>query len=808
MKALKRSMSVVLAVVLALTLVSIDSTIEAKEKVTIYRDNYGVPHIYAKTVNGLFTAWGYVVAKDRLFEIEVMRASVWGRTAELYGAGPANKYILFDQATRQNGYSVEEVWQEIKSLEKEYQIMLESYANGINMHINEALANPGQKLPYEFHVNGITTIEPWTAADVAQIFIGSMGLRYNDSSSELRNAALLGYLVTKFGAADADKMFDDILPLGITDAPTTCPAEDMSSKNDEDVSKPMKASISKRMHELPKGIQEVAEKERERNELIISVLNDLGLPWKMGSYTWVVNGKKTDKSETLFLNGPQHSFYVPAYLHEVGLHGAGYDLVGATSPGYLAVLFGHNNNIAYGSTAGSGDNVDMFILELQGDPYHYRYNGQILEMKKRSETIKVKGGASQSVDIYRSVYGPVSSWSADGKYAFTKKRAWEGSCLKSWTGWHDCTKAHNFSQFAKGASKMELSINWTYADKMGNTGYIHNGRYPIRHPDVDVRLATPGTGEYNWLGYHPFSWNPQCTNPTRGYMANWNNRPSMDFPSGDRVWNTYQGVYRILEDLRSKPKVTFQDMKDINKDIGFIHLQANYFLGYFLNNIGVVLDPQMIEAINRLKVWDKYQVDENDDGKYDAPGLTIWNRWWTEAIRATLLDELGSTYYNDTNLFLHVLQGSASNISLSRDYLNGVLVSLMLQNTLKAALLALQTQFGTSNMDLWLTPRREHTFNPNNFLGIPQALILVRNLRQNMNRGTENHIVKLGTGEVSGVNINPPGQSGFVAPDGTPSPHYADQLDMFEDYKGYKPMLHVIDQVLSNLESTEYITIP
>jgi penicillin amidase len=355
---------------------------------------------------------------------------------------------------------------------------------------------------------------------------------------------------------------------------------------------------------------------------------------------------------------------------------------------------------------------------------------------------------------------------------------------------------------------MALSINWTYADKMGNTGYIHNGRYPIRHPDVDVRLPSPGTGEYEWLGYHPFCWNPKCKNPARGFMANWNNRPSVDFPSGDRIWNSYQRVYRIIDDLKSKPTVSFQDMKDINKDIGFIHLDAIYFSPYFLNNIGGGLDQQMTEAINKLNIWDKYQVDENDDGKYDAPGLTIWNRWWSEAIKATLQDELGSTYYNDASLFLHLLQGSDSNIPLSRDYLNGIPVSVMLQNSLETALSALQTQFGTSNMDLWLTPRREHTFNPNNFLGIPQALIPVRNLRQNMNRGTENHIVKLGRGDVSGVNINPPGQSGFVAPDGTPSPHYADQLDMFEDYKGYKPMLHDIGQVLSNLESTESITIP
>jgi acyl-homoserine lactone acylase PvdQ len=54
-----KTLFVVLPVVLAISLVSIDRTVETKESVTIYRDNYGVPHIYAQTVKGLFTAWGY-----------------------------------------------------------------------------------------------------------------------------------------------------------------------------------------------------------------------------------------------------------------------------------------------------------------------------------------------------------------------------------------------------------------------------------------------------------------------------------------------------------------------------------------------------------------------------------------------------------------------------------------------------------------------------------------------------------------------------------------------------------------------------
>jgi penicillin amidase len=36
---------------------------------------------------------------------------------------------------------------------------------------------------------------------------------------------------------------------------------------------------------------------------------------------------------------------------------------------------------------------------------------------------------------------------------------------------------------------------------------------------------------------------------------------------------------------------------------------------------------------------------------------------------------------------------------------------------------------------------------------------------------------------VTDYEVTPPGQSGFVAPDGTRSPHYDDQLDMFIDFE-------------------------
>ncbi|NIS69814.1 MAG: penicillin acylase family protein, partial [Proteobacteria bacterium] len=44
-----------------------------KENVEIIRDTYGVPHIYAKNEPDLYFAFGYAMAQDRLWQMEIQR---------------------------------------------------------------------------------------------------------------------------------------------------------------------------------------------------------------------------------------------------------------------------------------------------------------------------------------------------------------------------------------------------------------------------------------------------------------------------------------------------------------------------------------------------------------------------------------------------------------------------------------------------------------------------------------------------------------------------------------------------------------
>ena len=55
------------------------------QSVEVFRDPYGINHIYAGNESDLFFAQGYLAAKDRLFQFEIWRRQATGRVAEILG---------------------------------------------------------------------------------------------------------------------------------------------------------------------------------------------------------------------------------------------------------------------------------------------------------------------------------------------------------------------------------------------------------------------------------------------------------------------------------------------------------------------------------------------------------------------------------------------------------------------------------------------------------------------------------------------------------------------------------------------------
>jgi penicillin amidase len=159
----------------------------ADQGVTIKRDTYGIPHVYANTTRGIFRGFGYAVAQDRLFQMEMSRRTTQGTVAEVMGAA----YLALDKDTR-NGADPAAIQAQIAALLQEDRDILRRLCRG-----DEPLARcrRGQRLrpscpsssstTASRRAGGRHTTSPWSGS-------GTMANRYSDSSSEIPNYQVLG----------------------------------------------------------------------------------------------------------------------------------------------------------------------------------------------------------------------------------------------------------------------------------------------------------------------------------------------------------------------------------------------------------------------------------------------------------------------------------------------------------------------------------------------------------------------------------------------------------------------------------------
>lgn len=175
---------------------------QSSSEIKIVRDEYGMPHIYANDTWHLFYGYGYVVAQDRLFQMEMARRSTQGTVAEVLG----KDFVKFDKDIRRN-YWPDAIRAQIAALSPEDMSILQGYADGMNAWIDKVNTNPETLLPKQFNTFGFTP-KRWEPFDVAMIFVGTMANRFSDSTSEIDNLALLTALKDKYGVSQGMAVFN------------------------------------------------------------------------------------------------------------------------------------------------------------------------------------------------------------------------------------------------------------------------------------------------------------------------------------------------------------------------------------------------------------------------------------------------------------------------------------------------------------------------------------------------------------------------------------------------------------------------
>ena len=112
-----------------------------QKEVTVDRDNWGVPHIRAASLEDAVEAQGYVMAQDRLWQLDLMRRASRGQLSEIVGP----LALKSDKQFRTFGFS-RAAERDFAAMDQDSRALMEAYARGVNRFIDQHQKD----LPLEF----------------------------------------------------------------------------------------------------------------------------------------------------------------------------------------------------------------------------------------------------------------------------------------------------------------------------------------------------------------------------------------------------------------------------------------------------------------------------------------------------------------------------------------------------------------------------------------------------------------------------------------------------------------------------------
>ncbi len=568
--------------------------------VEIYRDNFGVPIVYAGNVHDLYYGVGYAVAQDRLFLMDAVRRMGEGRMGELTGCGA----IPADIQQRTLSYSDDEYNAFFNRLSQDAKDAVQGYVDGANAWRNAVLGDP-TKLPAEYGL--LTTLpEAFTIKDVLAAGVYITRFVAAEGGNEFRNIRMLKLLQQQYGSPDEGlKAFKDLVWLEDPKAVTTVPRGDGTFSNQADAPGGRDAVLAQMAqwavglpetlwkgdgtgdaatpqpcallgsiplplarapaggksiaagHAPPRRLTQKAAAVRQAVLGVVEALEYLRRHLHGGSHAYALGPSRTRDHGTLLLSGPQLGYSYPTLLVEYEVHGGGYDARGVSVPLLPVVGIGYTPDIAWGLTTGYSKTIDSFIETICSTAQQaagtckanqYLHDSQWQDMSCRNETFNYRAAAegipvglpilSQSGQICRTVHGPIVARDDTAGMARSVQYAMFQHEIDTIEGIRLWNRAHSFADFLAGAKLVTWNENVTVATRDGHIGYFHPGLFPQRPGGTDMRLPSPGTGAFDFGPNLSFESLPHDIDPPQGYLANWNTKPAFGWLDGEGLGDT------------------------------------------------------------------------------------------------------------------------------------------------------------------------------------------------------------------------------------------------------------------------------
>jgi len=562
------------------------------DRINVIFDDRGIPQVHAGTREEAFFALGFVTARDRLFQMDLLRRRSAGRLAEIFGSGAVES----DKKNRMMDF--ERIASEIlAALPPDQAKALRFYAKGVDQAIGQF-----STLPFEFLMLNYQP-EPWRPEDSILVVLGlyvDLGGDWETERSATIMQAALPKPVFEFLTPRIDPYTDQIL--GGSGSATTQPLPVPE----------LVALLEKGGAAGPSGYT---------------------LDSSHGSNAWVVGPTRTRDGRAILANDMHLDLGVPNIWYRAELHYEDIQPAGITLPGVPLIISGSNGHIAWGFTGSGIDVLDLVAVEVNPrDASQYKTAEGWRPFDVRDEVIHVKGAAEETLTARSTVWGPVLPMLFLDKPFAVRWIALDSQAtnLKLMDLDRVTTAQDALDLFNKAGGPV---LNALVADAQGNIGWTLMGRIPLRFGLDGLVSESWADGARGWKGYMQPHEVPHQLNPPEGFIVNANQKMTgRDYSSVPEHYAApgYRALC-ITERLRDMQGTTEKDMLALQLDTRADAYRYYQTLAIKALNSGA--ENTETAALKRyLEDWDGY-------AEPDSSGLALLVEF-----RRALLEEVLSPF--------------------------------------------------------------------------------------------------------------------------------------------------------------------
>lgn len=553
---------------------------------TLDFDAFGIPSITAKRRTDAFRILGLVMARDRLFQMDLARRSATGTLSEVLGDATLD-WDRWHRVMNFSGVAAEI----LRSLPEAQREVVDSYTEGVN----HALAQ-FETLPFEFLLLGYRP-RPWRPEDSLAIVLEM----YTD----------LGWGEEKERKERAATVMRAVLP--------NATAAFLAPKTD---------TYTQRLAGKP-AVQHAPVPEKlgllARTTPPGSPRRDYDPHTNRGSNAWLVGPSKTRGGRAMLANDMHLNLDVPNIWYRAELHYDGAHLAGLALPGVPLIVTGSNRQIAWGLTGSGADVADLVLVEVDPqDANRYRTADGWERFGTREERLSVRDGVDQTLTVRTTRWGPV-----------LLEPLLQRPVAVRWTALDPAAtdlRLLDLDRIATTHAALDLfnraggpTVNALVADAAGNIGWTLAGHIPKRFGTDGIAAQSWADGKAGWQGYWAPQEIPRVVNPPEGYLVNANHHSvepdaiGYDYAPGYRA-------FRIAERLAQMRDIAEADLLALQLDT-----QADFYRYYRdLALDTLAQEPSSHPQRNTLK---RHIQSWNGQADPDALGLSLLVEF-----RAALLD--------------------------------------------------------------------------------------------------------------------------------------------------------------------------